>query len=47
MTTMVKTIAAPIEQVVQTWPDSMARAVTALVTLAMRMERDQQLGARP
>lgn len=38
-------IAALMEQIIQTGPESMAEAFTALFNLAMRMEREQHLGA--
>lgn len=38
-------VAALMEQLIETGPDGMARAFTALFNLAMRMERDQHLGA--
>ncbi|MBB4268288.1 transposase [Roseospira visakhapatnamensis] len=40
-----KVIAALMEQLIQTGPEGMAEAFTALFNLAMRMERDQHLGA--
>lgn len=42
-----KVIAALMEQLIQTGPEGMAEAFTALFNLAMRMERDQHLGAGP
>lgn len=42
-----KVIAALMEQLIQTGPEGMAEAFTALFNLAMRMERDQHLGASP
>ena len=40
-----KVIAALMEQLIQTGPEGMAEAFTALFNLAMRMERDRHLGA--
>ena len=40
-----KVIAALMEQLIKTGPEGMAEAFTALFNLAMRMERDQHLGA--
>ncbi|MQX35886.1 IS256 family transposase, partial [Roseospira navarrensis] len=42
-----KVIAALMEQLIQTGPEGMAEAFTALFNLAMRMERDRHLGAGP
>ena len=39
-------VAALMEQLIETGPEGMAQAFTALFNLAMRMERDQHLGAR-
>ena len=40
-------IAALMEQLIQTGPDGLAQAFTALFTLAMRLERERYLGAEP
>jgi putative transposase len=40
-------IAALMEQLIQTGPDGMAQAFTALFNLAMRLERERHLGAEP
>jgi transposase-like protein len=45
--TQSRIITALMEQLIQTGPDGMAEAFTALFNLAMRMERDQHLGAGP
>ncbi len=38
-------VAALMERLMETGPDGMAHAFTALFNLAMRMEREQHLGA--
>lgn len=40
-------IADLMEQLIETGPDGMASAFTTLLNLAMRLEREQHLGARP
>ena len=42
-----RTVTELMEQLIETGPEGMAAAFTAMLNLAMRIERERHLGARP